>query len=161
MVCLALCGLKWPSAPGDCSSLWRGPPWLIVMRTSLGHISLQAPQAGPAATAPVWEEGKRGKEEPAPGTGAGGNAPSSGLTAHGSLLTAERRGSPPPPCTSLQQTLTVQSSYINSRERLWENRTSSVQGAQAGSLGQAHRPHRGLTQRDGIPFEAKHPHARY
>lgn len=91
MVCLALCGLKWPSAPGDCSSLWRGPPWLIVMRTSLGHISLQAPQAGPAATAPVWEEGKRGKEEPAPGTGAGGNAPSSGLTAHGSRLTAHCR----------------------------------------------------------------------
>lgn len=79
----------------------------------------------------------------------------------GSPLTAERRGSPSPPCTSLQQTLTAQSSYINSRGRLWENRTSSEQGAQAGSLGQAHRPHRGLTQRDRIPFEAKHPNTRY
>lgn len=38
MVCSALWGLKWPSAPGDCSSLCRGLSWPSVMRTSLPQV---------------------------------------------------------------------------------------------------------------------------
>lgn len=114
----------------------EGLPWFSVMRTCLHHISPATPASWPShhCSCVGRGEGRRRSLSQA-------QVPEGMFPAVGEV--SQQRGESLPlasPCTSLQQTLTAQRCYMNSRERLWESMTSSEQGAQAGSLGHVHSP---------------------